>query len=61
MVPVVMVEETGSSPRMRGARMPLDQMQQLVRIIPADAGSTRCRPPHTRQAGDHPLGYGEHQ
>ena len=50
----------GSSPRMRGARMPLDQMQQLVRIIPVDAGSTgkSASPPHTFQ--DHPRGCGEH-
>ena len=51
---------SGSSPRMRGARNLICQENTLLRIIPADAGSTpchhRCAPAHA----DHPRGCGEH-
>ena len=50
----------GSSPRMRGARLSSSCPSDLLRIIPADAGSTpstRSRPVST---GDHPRGCGEH-
>ena len=51
---------TGSSPRMRGARSHEGPQYGCVRIIPADAGSTR-RPSSTAgSAKDHPRGCGEH-
>ena len=40
--------------------MPLDQMQQLVRIIPADAGSTSGFTFGSTRFEDHPRGCGEH-
>ena len=50
----------GSSPRMRGA--PADQLQRLpvLRIIPADAGSTWPASRAADHAWDHPRGCGEH-
>ena len=38
-----MLGDKGSSPRMRGARIPVFAFQLLVGIIPADAGSTIFR------------------
>ena len=53
-------EEKGSSPRMRGARrLPL-LLLALVRIIPADAGSTCLCAGLPRKKWDHPRGCGEH-
>ena len=53
-------EHLGSSPRMRGALMIAARSIVLIRIIPADAGSTspglRC----ARRRWDHPRGCGEH-
>ena len=50
----------GSSPRMRGAPLRDSQRPLILRIIPADAGSTsrscRLRP----ACWDHPRGCGEH-
>ena len=50
----------GSSPRMRGARLPphLDALDGG--IIPADAGSTRLDCHRYHAGGDHPRGCGEH-
>ena len=50
----------GSSPRMRGAPLARSRHVVCLRIIPADAGSTRGW--HRRTAGrwDHPRGCGEH-
>ena len=55
-----MMLDEGSSPRMRGA--PPDDRRRLCegRIIPADAGSTRCSWTTRARAGDHPRGCGEH-
>ena len=50
----------GSSPRMRGAHDGYEYRSYHVRIIPADAGSTKPgerRRPHPQ---DHPRGCGEH-
>ena len=49
-----------SSPRMRGARVGHVPEPPVLRIIPADAGSTGliCRP--NSLAEDHPRGCGEH-
>ena len=50
----------GSSPRMRGAPKGLIQENMIIRIIPADAGSTRCRGRRETTRWDHPRGCGEH-
>ena len=55
------VDAKGSSPRIRGARMPLRQMQPPVRIIPADAGSTARSLTPVCATLDHPRGCGEHR
>ena len=52
--------ETGSSPRMRGAQGALANLAGNVRIIPAYAGSTWCRPRCGSRRGDHPRVCGEH-
>ena len=52
---------SGSSPRMRGARRRWYLYGQRVGIIPADAGSTRCRFIGVGPGGDHPRGCGEHR
>ena len=51
---------SGSSPRMRGARMRRPTPGEYMGIIPADAGSTRCKSPVPIPRGDHPRGCGEH-
>ena len=51
---------TGSSPRMRGARGRHPREASGLRIIPADAGSTRQPPPEVHTPEDHPRGCGEH-
>ena len=51
---------TGSSPRMRGARIEQRVLHPQFRIIPADAGSTTCVSACGRRYEDHPRGCGEH-
>ena len=51
---------TGSSPRMRGARVPRAACSSCARIIPADAGSTTPFIPLLIVLADHPRGCGEH-
>ena len=51
---------SGSSPRMRGTRLPGSQINPIRRIIPADAGNTVRTPTQYRPSGDHPRGCGEH-
>ena len=50
----------GSSPRMRGALVPLETVRNLVGIIPADAGSTITDRYLFSSIQDHPRGCGEH-
>ena len=50
----------GSSPRMRGAPLRGHVLRTAGRIIPADAGSTRCHSSLARRSPDHPRGCGEH-
>ena len=52
--------QTGSSPRMRGALRHLDRHGLAVGIIPAYAGSTNCSRFLTRWHWDHPRVCGEH-
>ena len=58
---VVVVACSGSSPRMRGTHFAVRSSGISIRIIPADAGNTRPRRPHTRTGPDHPRGCGEHR
>ena len=51
---------TGSSPRMRGTRSPINLGDVSVRIIPADAGNTGPSQASVRSIWDHPRGCGEH-
>ena len=50
----------GSSPRRRGAHEGLAERLQLVRIIPAQAGSTSSRTRRRSEGRDHPRAGGEH-
>ena len=50
---------SGSSPRVRGAGVDVVAVVLLGGIIPARAGSSRCRILHTRASGDHPRACGE--
>ena len=50
----------GSSPRMRGALTENKRILEKYRIIPADAGSTRCYRYVLDTFADHPRGCGEH-
>ena len=50
----------GSSPRMRGAPRVGSYLCRLIRIIPADAGSTRRYDHSAYDRQDHPRGCGEH-
>ena len=50
----------GSSPRMRGAPSEELDDRAVVRIIPADAGSTGSCVGPSGMGGDHPRGCGEH-
>ena len=52
--------QVGSSPRMRGARLGMPMGSILVRIIPADAGSTYWCAGWRVLNRDHPRGCGEH-
>ena len=45
---------------MRGAHVINDEDDWMLRIIPADAGSTRKLIQITAQVQDHPRGCGEH-
>ena len=56
----LMARRRGSSPRMRGALIPLLLGALLVGIIPAYAGSTAARPSTRDPTGDHPRVCGEH-
>ena len=51
----------GSSPRMRGALRMKPEFVRMVRIIPADAGSTSSSRTRRPSPEDHPRGCGEHQ
>ena len=51
----------GSSPRMRGARVPVQHLRARVGIIPAYAGSTACAATSGTRAWDHPRVCGEHR
>ena len=51
---------SGSSPRMRGAPRGLSEGLPSRGIIPAHAGSTRCRPREDARSRDHPRACGEH-
>ena len=51
---------TGSSPRARGTRGPLELALWITRFIPAGAGNTPARFPITPPASVHPRGRGEH-
>ena len=50
----------GSSPRRRGAHIPVRPFPRLPRIIPAQAGSTPSRRPSCARREDHPRAGGEH-
>ena len=50
----------GSSPRMRGAQAVTRLGSMILRIIPADAGSTHPEILVAYRPGDHPRGCGEH-
>ena len=54
-------QPTGSSPRMRGARIQARRSRLSGRIIPANAGSTSPRKPSSNAWTDHPRECGEHQ
>ena len=56
----VILQNEGSSPRMRGALTAEFKPQRLTGIIPADAGSTHVRHPQAPSQQDHPRGCGEH-
>ena len=51
---------SGSSPRMRGAQFRYMFKVEVVRIIPADAGSTHGEEQAMTSLKDHPRGCGEH-
>ena len=55
------LRQKGSSPRMRGARHFGDRPNNVVGIIPADAGSTHWRSFNSCASWDHPRGCGEHR
>ena len=50
----------GSSPQMRGARCVRGSRYAVLRIIPADAGSTGAPAIRVCSCGDHPRRCGEH-
>ena len=52
--------QPGSSPRMRGAQSKVRSAHIVMRIIPADAGSTEYGHLQCPQWQDHPRGCGEH-
>ena len=54
------VPRAGSSPRMRGAPSRQQHEPRIVRIIPADAGSTTIKAINAVNIKDHPRGCGEH-
>ena len=54
-------DDTGSSPRMRGALFTTMIIILAFGIIPADAGSTRHHSHTSISDRDHPRGCGEHK
>ena len=50
----------GSSPQVRGTRVPRDVVGDLAGLIPAGAGNTSCPAPTGRPTGAHPRRCGEH-
>ena len=57
---MAMVSAEGSSPQMRGALLNPGDDTSPLRIIPADAGSTRHPTRVCMRGGDHPRRCGEH-
>ena len=57
-IPQLVIE--GSSPRMRGAHFESNSTVDVMRIIPADAGSTARHKDTLHKTWDHPRGCGEH-
>ena len=55
------IEPEGSSPRMRGTRVPYPTSLAMAGIIPAHAGNTSPVPNVLRHGGDHPRACGEHR
>ena len=55
------IRKAGSSPRMRGAPPLVWPVLCLIRIIPADAGSTVLDKAFVAVGQDHPRGCGEHR
>ncbi len=53
--------KAGSSPRMRGAQMTIEQKRQTYRFIPAHAGSTTLKVQIKADVPVHPRACGEHQ
>ena len=58
---IAMPAETGSSPRMRGARRNHEQADRQAGIIPAHAGSTLSASSFMAVRPDHPRACGEHE
>ena len=58
--PRIQVDRGGSSPRLRGAHMGWYESGGFAGIIPALAGSTRCRSAASSRRRDHPRACGEH-
>ena len=54
------VRAAGSSPRVRGTLGHDFGALEIDRFIPAGAGNTLCRRPHTGKVTVHPRGCGEH-
>ena len=52
--------KTGSSPRVRGSRLPCRRYEWSAGIIPAGAGLTTTWSEPIIQTGDHPRGCGAH-
>ena len=60
-----MIQDAGSSPRLRGTRMAIELFIVRLRFIPAPAGNTvdsttqdRTGPVHPRACGEHERGQG---
>ena len=59
--PVSYEEKDGSSPRMRGTRLPQGARGFLLRFIPAHAGNTAVRTTARSRSKVHPRACGEHE